>query len=403
MSSSSSTSSTSKKRSLLDTYTSALAGDDEDQPPAVSDKAPESKRVKSVAVESFDRFYNENYQKIKMAPENTYPRDEEAILEMRNALQTGVDRDLAELIAVGITHISFSSFYQRLCKNAYDVIALCRRQARLIHLIVPGYLYKSNLWCTLLVWPIIREYVMSISSAYNMPQRLGRKQKTLALIVDDALYSGSQMATNLQLAGTGAYRHNGAVEDAPVLFGVLVAATTKQSEERLTYLSKYDLVQVIAPPIRIDTISDMAKQPRINLSIEQLTPETWYGFLEETVEINEARTLTYFDHKMPDYLSTNGPFLVAAPLRGSRDQFVSVRSLIVNCESPANQTNRRFDIDRAELQKFTDKRADECPPAFYKSILYTINGEPAIDVINRASSTVSHVTSIINAYSGVES
>ena len=397
----SSSSSTTKKRSLLDTYTSALAGDDADQTPlAVTDTPTEPKRAKSIAVESFDRFYTENREKIKMAPENTYPRNEEAILEMQNALQTGVDRNLAELIAIGITHISFSAFYQRLCKNAYDAVALCRRQGRLIHLIVPGYLYKSNLWCTLLVWPIIRDHVMSISSAYNMPQRLGRKQKTLALIVDDALYSGSQMATNLNLAGAGAYRHNGAVEDAPVLFGVLVTATTKQSEERLSYISRYQLVQLVGHVIRINTISDIIKQPNSQLSLEQLSVASWYDLLEDTVEINEERTLAYFDHKMPDYLSTNGPFLVAAPLQGSGDRFVSVRSLIVNCQSPAKQTNQRFDISKAELQKFTTERTDDCPPAFYKSIVYTINGEPAIDVINRAPSGEAHITSIIDAYAG---
>lgn len=383
-------STTNAKRSLADLYTDALEQSGEDVV---------QKRTKNAVVDAFDLFYKENASKLHMPPESTHPRNEEAIQELQQLLSDGIDRQLGELIAVGLTHISFARFYEMLCKNAYEAVVLCRQEKRNIHLFVSGHLYKSNIWCSLLVWPIIRPYVTSISGVKDMPRKLGRDGKVLVLQVDDAIYSGSQMATTMQVAGVSKYTTTVALKNTPVIWGVLVAAATQSAESRM--LQQAPIVKMIGTVQRIETLEELIERRKRSdgdqPSIDDLWRSEWRGFITTKTAFRFSPTLVYFDHKMPDYLSTNGHFLLTAPLQSRNNDSISVRSLITGCPSTEDRRSKeRFDVPASEFRTLDT----DCPATFYKSFTYTVLSTPTpliedeIDTVTGIASSIGTVLAV---------
>ena len=338
----------------------------------------------------FERFFEENKSKLKMAKSDTYPRDEEAIEELvelaRKAGQT--ELRFAELIAFALTHISFSEFYETLCKNAYEVANLCVNEERVIHLVIPYWPGKSNTWCSLLVWPIIRPYVVSVSSEKNIPTSLKNLRTVLVLVVDDALYSGIQMTLHMDAMKRDADWLFPPAKSDPAtnqhVVGLLVAASTSSGRERvLRYSPIVKMIGSHTKPIRTVLDALQTLHPALGRA-EKLQRDfattDWAYVMFEVVNFGYEKTLVYFDHKMPGgFFSTNHRVLSKAPfpIAGNMRQ-ITIRSLIKGCPKSHDSLETRKVVRTVEVSLEDDQSSNTCPPAFYKSIQYTTRGEKLV-------------------------
>jgi len=65
----------------------------------------------NLSVDVFDKFYEENKDKIKIT--DTFPINHEALAEWQEALKKGppILQQLGRYIAIGLKHVSFADFY----------------------------------------------------------------------------------------------------------------------------------------------------------------------------------------------------------------------------------------------------------------------------------------------------
>lgn len=338
---------------------------------------------------AFDRLYEENKDRLKMDASDTYPVNDKAVSKMRadlNATQDAGDRLLGAVLTAALRHVSFCEFYSRLTANAREAVALCDLYDMKIHLLIDGSLAKSSVWCALLVWPVLRDKVVSIST----PQKIvlgggdggSAAARVMILQIDDAAYSGMQMRDSMAEANLGKYAQMG-----NVVWGILVGAMSARARAMLLHQASF--IRVIGEPIKIESINDVAMRlVSENLLTDQdyatLQASHWRTYLSLPESLNTDLPLIYFDHKLADSISTNPVFLTFAPT--PRDPTyrmppgatkppeqrpgVWLRSLITRC-SPNNQQAFRASGKIA----FDDD--DACPPAFYKRVLYTVLGRNA--------------------------
>lgn len=330
-------------------------------------------------VVAFDRFYEENKQRLKMPPSDTYPRNEDAIAAMcRDVAAFGSRNDvmLAGVIASSVQHIDFNRFYQTLMRTAYEVVAKCEREDRAIHLLVDGSLMKSNVWCALLIWPVVKSRVVSISSPDALDLAEYRSAQKLCVVhVDDAAYSGMQLRNALDDARIDDIDASGG-DNSRVVWVIVLAAATREAKQRLERRSP--IVSVVGSNlIAIPTLRESAlaalgvREDDDEQALYNLTSGQWANFVTYSVGLDMSCTMAYFDHKMPDAVSTNNALIAFAPTpaRGnvaSADP-PTVHALVLRCPSEKQTTYAQtggFDYDQDEA----------CPSAFYKSIAYTING-----------------------------
>ena len=94
-------------------------------------------------------------------------------------------------------------------------------------------------------------------------------------------------------------------------------------------------------------------------------------YLMSTIHANT--TLAYFDHKLPDTLSTFTPLFVRA-LAPQADGRIKVYGLITGCD-PAEVGEPPYYENKGDVPLgFDEYLADHCPNAYYKSIRYTHKG-----------------------------
>lgn len=332
-------------------------------------------------VVAFDSFYEENKTRLKMDPANTFPRDEESISELcRDVVALGSQSDilLADVIASSLLHIDFNRFYQTLVRTAYEVVAKCEREDRKIHLLIDGSLMKSNVWCALLIWPVIKPHVVSIGSPEQLNLADDRSDQKLCVVhVDDAAYSGMQLHQALVDAHIDEIDASGN-GNSRVVWAIVLAAVTRDAKQRLERSSR--IVSVVGsnlialPTLRESALSTLEAGDDDDQALYEITSGPWATLLTERVGLDLSHTMAYFDHKMPDAVSTNNAVIAFAPTPADGD-FASdkppkVHALITGCPSQkqsAYAASGSFDYDQD----------DACPSAFYKSIAYTINGVDA--------------------------
>ena len=382
---------TSSTKSIVSHYDKLLSDTDSESKRANDETQSTSRRPSTSLL--FDKFYEENKNLLKMDASDTYPRNESAIHELVERAKHENDIaavQMADLVSFALTHIGFSEFYQTLCKNAYELSKVCDEQNKKIHLVIYGDVSKSNVWCSLLVWPIVRPYVVGVSGTTDIPSGISAKSDIMLLLVDDAIYSGKQMhgaltaiQSNTQLLYKQTNNDKNVVDDwetAPVNVGVLVCATTKHGRAKVASVSP--LVRFIGSYTKdIFTLDESLKElhPKRAATIERNIMETrWFTTIESIANFNFDVTLTYFDHKMPDSLSTNDHFLAAVPFPAEESEdWVTVRSLITRCPKSDffGISSGYVEMSQREAAGLSRQLGGKCPPAFYKTIAYKVNGE----------------------------
>ncbi len=350
----------------------------------------------------FDKFYEENKDKIKM--NTTYPINYEALAEWQEALRKGPEspQQLGRYVAIGLKHISFGEFYESLIRSAYEATSLCERENRKVILFIDGNLAKSNTWVALLIWRIIKPYVIFVDDGSNYTEwlPLTELQNILVLHVDDGVFSGQQVAS----AMTQMTRFLEIQWPTDKLkWMVLVAALSKRAEE----ITKKAFPGVLFPTsaIELQTLGDVVQK-----TLQQNQPNwrdeyTKFFYLMQQQRynnlymVNENKHVVYFDHKLPDSASTLNKVIATAPALDDTIQSLtdkdklSTRSLVRRC----SVDDYEFDGKRPDPRMFLVKYDEEkvCPPSFYKNIAYTLDGQLIMkdeesfgDLLMKVSTTV---------------
>lgn len=110
------------------------------------------------SVLSFEQYYQENSEKLKIPSSKQYPLDQDVlrIFSMRDEFYSVPE----------IRRVSFLEFYETMCRLAYEVVNRCKIQNKELILYL-GYAdpHSTCVWSSLLVWPILRQVVRSVATA----------------------------------------------------------------------------------------------------------------------------------------------------------------------------------------------------------------------------------------------
>jgi hypothetical protein len=251
---------------------------------------------------------------------------------------------------------------------------MCEQNGYEIVMIVPTNSRKSNFWVSLLVWPFIRDRVAQVDGiGEDILWSRVLPNQTYYLYADDAAFTGNQAADLLRLNRAPAF--------ARVEVCVLVPFTTKQARDHITRtLGKEPLF--MRSRMELASLSEFFTTAEIN-SISR-----YPGF----VHLAGMQSMTYFDHKMPDTLSTTNWLFALAPVYRGPGKF-DTRSLVTGCSAENVAFTKFWDAEgekRTEViatylsSGATPVRLDDarmCPPRFSATIAYTWPTE--IDKDNR--------------------
>ena len=346
------------------------------------------------AVAAFQRFYTENQQRLR--PTETYGVNIEALNTWQSSLgQRGetrsetrdFERQFGRVVARGIQHISFAEFLESLRRASYEARDLSLREDLPIVLYVPlfssatdvVFWRKSNFWVSLLIWPFIADRVADVVDDSTLTAYTNRgvnRRPFLFLLADDGAFSGQQLAGLLPELGDVGER------DAVMLvLGALSSVARTHFEQTwrnipILYMHssrRRPARPLVLPsqPIHMPTLGEVA---RATLT-DDAELDMFLRYLRSThplaFGVEADTTLAYFDHKLPDQVSTLTDLFALAPIdEGGR---VTLRSLIENCTPAAYHIGEKY-RSYADVPKVGDN--NNCPPAFYKAIAYTSGGRP---------------------------
>lgn len=304
-------------------------------------------------VAAFDRFYSEN--KSLLYPTTSHPRNELAIDELVRAAASFSNkwlRVLYNVVAIGLRHIAFDQFYQTLMRCAHEAVAICQSENRQIYLLIDGGVRKSNTWCALLIWPVIRRHVARIVS--DADDLSDVRDRILVVQPDDASYSGLQIASAITIEPDG----------DQIKWMVLVAALTERARKKITARRR-----VVFPSntIAIQTLEEIAVGLIGADDTRALIDACVYDEFFQSIGLSFYTSLTYFDHKLADHASTNDTMIALAPVPIDNEQ-LALRSLITGC-SP-----RDYGFTPIVTRDTMLTIEARCPPEFYKQIPYTLDG-----------------------------
>jgi hypothetical protein len=380
---------------------------------------------------AFGSLYTENWT--KLVPPKSYPVDSEELITWQNSLgQRGPERrrrfetTFGRVIAGGIQHISFAAFYESLRQVAFQLRDLSQQRNLPIVLVVtlpvggtPVW-RKSNFWSALLMWPHIGDRVIDVVDDNGLErykvQRLppGQAPRYLYALVDDAAYSGEQMSANL-------FRMKFA-RDGNVV-AVAVAAASRQARERLTLawisataqqrIGRSDYLPAefvgVLRCVEIMSFEDTALRVLGAETGAEFTRDMAYFRVQarqtpaepseftfggggqghrgsHLVElVRPGISLAYFDHRLPDDLSTITTLLALAPAE-TDDGGADLHSLIRGC-SPSDYVGTTHIPRLSALRMSTLPVGGTCPPPIYKRVVYTLGGQP-LEQLGRNLETV---------------
>jgi hypoxanthine phosphoribosyltransferase len=332
----------------------------------------------NINVEKFNRLYEENKEEILVT--ETYPINQDALIEWQQALQKSsvTLQRLGRLVAFGLQHISFQQFYDSLIQQARAQVAECQSSNGRIALFINGPINKSNFWAALLIWPIVKQYVVAIIDTETVGNWL--KTLTLAedetirvLLVDDASFSGQQIEETLESAKI---RRRSQKYLRKVYWVVLVGAISTTASATI----KRELPWAIFPAnsVLLRSMNEIADE-LFPTDKEEFFATMLKKEYKRIYQIQPDTHMAYFDHKLPDSISTISKIIAMAPAidETTPERNISTRSLIQRCEPNQYKVEGRYyDLDDfvVEYDQYTI-----CPPTFYKWISYEFDGEQLED------------------------
>lgn len=189
-----------------------------------------------------------------------------------------------------IRHISFSQFTDRLRRAVESfnrrLTGLPEEQRKFVIVIPQHKVHSSNKWTTELALPFFKKPPEDIILSSQLNAFLVQNpQVKQVVLVDDAVYSGKQMSSYLQ-----EYRKIG------IQYHVIVPYTTSPGLRRIageqTWISDHEMIFCMEDLCNMGLFSEEEQQVLKN------------AIDEDDRQYFQSRSLTYFDHKIADGVST---------------------------------------------------------------------------------------------------
>lgn len=282
-------------------------------------------------------------------------------------------KDFAQLIVDNITHISQEQFEEQLQKSVKEFNIAIGDKPYVVVFFNKKDEPKSNEWVYYLSLEKGLRPAKKIVYVSSASELQGRKfydedgnEITDILYIDDAAYTGGQVSGNVYRGFSGGRQ----------TVHIVIPFMTKQSVDRINDLTKSRKgipginVQIYDHKM-IETVAEIIKRTRKsqNLSEEVISELSNYVNISET----ESGTLTYFDHKLPDYvsfLSFRGKTLLESPFividkNGFIDLVISGEPFVTKIESPYKTEEflryREFMESQAGKQLVLPKENEQSP------------------------------------------
>jgi hypothetical protein len=328
----------------------------------------------------FDKLYEENKGNILI--DFTHPISQEAILDWFSALRNSdaTLQALGRIVAVGLQHISFAEFYETLLHQAHEALQMCVDDKCHLVLFIDGEIEKSNLWTALLIWPVIRSRVAAVVDAGSFQDwydNNNNDQRYHVVHVDDGSFSGQQIRGVLNTLN---------IEDkirqrAGNLVWIFVVPAL--SDKALSTIGDgLDFVRFPITFIKLHTFGYITAEifKRQYGSAWRVSYDRFFDAVQghkykDIYQVSPEICMAYFDHKLPDRVSTITKIIAFAPaIDELDDERISQRSLIQGCDVSVYTVNG----NPVDLEDFVGQFDNDgtCPESFYKNIYYEYDGAP---------------------------
>jgi hypothetical protein len=334
-------------------------------------------------------FYEENKEKCMMPKRNNYPIDYKKANTWVESQLTEDYKAFAKLIIEYTIHVPFSEFYsniQKVCESFNDSH---KDVNGVFVLIVPPYLYKSNLWVSLLAF----KFIEKITHAYNyvtdvfnatLDEKSDLYNKNVhCIICDDCAYTGSQIF-NMSSIDYKAVNFPDKKQEPDRLSKTWLEWYDETSVNAKKFISGIDIkkfsVSLVIPWLTkyaIQLLQDLhyVKIPKDKTRVWSFPefininrfPIPLINEFKNTFQYHNNITSIYFDHKIADAVSTFNKVYFLGPIFNT----YSTSPFIHGCDNSTPD-----DIDTHEQYLAVEKSTSNtlCPQTFYKSLKYTFRG-----------------------------
>lgn len=323
----------------------------------------------------------------------THPVDREAADRWRKAHGTEGLRDFATAIIQSLRHVGFLEFthgLSRACAWSRDYAWMMKKPPHVL-LLLPGggSTRKSNFWVSLL---LLQEEIAQIqfhgviTNAYEAYEvcRQNPNDNVMMAVPDDAVYSGIQMLSNLtpHLVALGELSRWNKKRDPKLDYS--------EGERQINQIDRSGrlLKVVLAPYVGIpgrellrtnfgdllfpNTTNFLEAAGQIPTIVNALKGNAELRhFVVHNMGYRDNVCVVYFDHKLPDQLSTMTRVLAYGDVFDAKGAVAGHVNFIKNCDVPARHRN-----DPSWMQ-YDEK--DLCPRGIYKTVRF-VSEEEGVEI-----------------------
>ena len=301
---------------------------------------------------TFLAFYNENKDKIYMPKPVNYPLNYKKGMIWALGQCNKDNSELARLIIENTIYVSFKEFMVRL-ENVCKAFKERVDQSFVYVLLIPGKIYKSNSWVSMLAMEwlsgVFHSFYSSITDIYNetvdkKSELFGKKIKIVYM--DDCSYTGEQIL-NFLYFDYNTIKYNNKLPEPPQTSKKWLDWWKKTTNEtskivRCLNKSKFEVI-ILAPYISTNAVKYVEKHNLTTVFKNQvLIYPNFNSQISNEINIaNRSKVLfqysdnisaIIFDHKIADAVSTFNKAYLLAPLFDCNIE--QKKSFIQNCPEP---------------------------------------------------------------------
>jgi len=275
-----------------------------------------------------------------------------------------------------ITYISFREFYEKGLNLYTKTIKEIKDKGNKIIIVFYGAINKSAFWVLLLFWDVLSvcdgvEY--GWDGFVDWKNSKTGHDATTFIVIDDAIYSGSQMSQDLEKSFM--YGPCWTFGDEIILSPVYMSINADEFKditmsfgnkvfESINTLRKYAMFMHSVGRIRVNDFT--TRMPALIDTIHIAEKLNDYPPIYEIMAGHNTLTATYFQHKLADAPSTIQTILGLGVYNEKKEgEWVEKKygPLINGCKK------KDYKVENGEIIKI-------CPTPFYKTFTYKINGKP---------------------------
>lgn len=282
-----------------------------------------------------------------------------------------------------LLYVPFAEFYEILNRISFQLVEIVSSgDYKNIYFYIADSANKSNLWVALLFLDCltrnnilsgnneIREKIKYVNN-YEALINDSKNEKSLCLYCDDMSYTGSQIKSNF-LRGKNANLEDTNIDKYLIIAYLSNAAYTKLSTIKNVHFFK-DTVVVNSYIDQLKNKYGDTNPEMVDNVVKMFTSQSNNPFFtmgKKACNCNMAYTPIYFDHKIADELSTFNKLLFTGSYPTT--SVCEINPLIHGCTNLA-ELETLFGKNPCTTNYTLDSEVP-CFPSFYKTILYTING-----------------------------